>query len=266
MDELNVTQTILSSKTGIHQPTISRFLSGKDSSCFSVTQLVLVASVLETTPDELLGIKEKKSKKIKNLGEIAEFLFDISKVLDIGIEKITINASPNDRGAYSKFVDDCVKDRYAVYFENKHLDTLIKNWGAISNSILDDQCRKEVIETWEAAKIKELQKCDSEYSFLTYSEKIEQLCEIFDPYGNHFTQIPYFVMGDEEMINLISESDLSMLLDYGNSNNLMDSSLYREINDYKNERKKAIKRLEDKNSVSTINDNVSLDNNKHSTC
>lgn len=209
MKEMGITQTALSSETGIQQPTISNVLSGKDSSCFSVVQLVSISHVLETTPDELLGIKQKKSHDIKNLGDIADFFFKMSHLINCRFETLTLEASHDDEGVYDNGVgydNHFVKDYHAIYFENKYLDAFIKNWGKISNSILDDECKKEVMDAWESSKIIQLKKYEAQNSFLTPLERGKQLCVLIDKLWTSYCE--------GERFGLIKHSDLVLALSY----------------------------------------------------
>lgn len=197
--------------------------------------MVSISNILDTTPDELLGIKVKESQDIQNLGDIAEFFFKLSRLITIKFETLTMDASPSDEGVYDNGIgydSNFVKDYHAIYFENKHLDTFFKNWGKISSSIIDDECKQEVMDAWEASKIAQLKKIDSQYSFLTPLERGKQLCEIID---NTWVS---FCAGDSDFMP-IKESDLKLALKYiispnaRNDYNLTDlNSIYDHVHCY----------------------------------
>lgn len=180
MKELNITQTALASETGIHQPIISKVLSNKDGSCFTIPQLVAIAHTLKTSTDELLGTVPESTHEVENLSDIAKYLLKLNKIIPISFGKLAIPASSDEDGAYDSgtgFIPDYVKDYYAIYFQNKHIDKFIRNWQTVSSSIEDDECREEVLNAWETSKLKELKKYEARYDFLSAEEKGIQLCE-----------------------------------------------------------------------------------------
>ena len=64
-----VTQEELGKVTGLSQPNISKLLSEKNKSCFSLAQLIAIADYFEVSLDSLIGrnldnVKQKKSNNL----------------------------------------------------------------------------------------------------------------------------------------------------------------------------------------------------------
>lgn len=220
MKEKRITQTMLSEETGIAQPTISDVLSKKNSHCFSVPQLVKIASYLGVSTDNLLGVTlpSNASEEI-TLADVCQKLFEIDKMIKINIG----TCGTGEYHGVDSFAEEFVEDTtLGIYFKNSALTNILAEWRDLkSANIQKNDTQKKILQLWEhdtqenskdrkkrwqfrnkheqamyLAKLILKQYYDSqENSLLTFELSVDENVEILKDF---YTLIPYYFDDEED--------------------------------------------------------------------
>lgn len=161
MKEFNISQNVLADKLGINQSRVSQILSNKSGASFSISQLVQLSNIFNTTPNELLGVTTSDKPVINNLSEVAKFFFALSDIMEISVHDIELSDFPQ----YSGFPKSCEGQRCAIFFDNPTLNAFFKTWEGLSTSYMDDYVRKELFSTWKEKEIEVLKDCTAKTLF-----------------------------------------------------------------------------------------------------
>lgn len=170
MANKNISQVKLSEETKIPQPTLSDVLSKKNSHSFTIIQLVSIANALESSVDDILGTKKKVVDKSDiRLSDILKSIFDIDKRLCINVaecETDEFKVCDDFTGEIENMRSSC------IYFKNKVLSGIIKEWGELKNANISQKATADkIMQLWENETIS---KCQERKSCWEYRNKFEQ--------------------------------------------------------------------------------------------
>lgn len=152
-----VTQEELGKIAGLSQSNISKRLSKKDKSCFSLIQLIAIADYFEVSLDSLIGrsldnIKQKNT----TMQDIISALFELEKVdLEINTRQETII----DCNPYSgePFNHEIVS--HDISFSLNYLDDFLSEWKSARTMITKikstSKVAKDMYESWKKEKLNE---------------------------------------------------------------------------------------------------------------
>ena len=152
-----VTQEELGKVTGLSQPNISKLLSEKNKSCFSLAQLIAIADYFEVSLDSLIGrnldnVKQKKS----TMQDIISALFELEMVdFKINIRKDTIDDyNPLSEKYYTHEIIS-----HDISFTLNYLDDFLSEWMSARTMTIDNKSAskvaKDMYETWKKEKLNE---------------------------------------------------------------------------------------------------------------
>lgn len=153
MDKQNITQSKLSEETGIHQPFISKVLSCKDKSCFTIQQLIEIASFFHVSIDSLLGItvpEEQHSEK--SLADVLEKLFEVDEDFSIEIKEQEIDSETE----FDDFLGEPIKEiKQCVYFKNPYINNVLKEWKELkAHTKISESTQKKLLNLWKEDVLK----------------------------------------------------------------------------------------------------------------
>lgn len=152
-----VTQEELGKITGLSQPNISKRLSERDKSCFSLVQLIAIADYFEVSLDSLISrnldnVKQKKS----TMQDIISALFELEKV------DFRINIKQEEIEEYNPisekfFTDEIIS--HNISFTLKYLDDFLSEWRSARTMTIDNKSAskvaKDMYESWKKEKLNE---------------------------------------------------------------------------------------------------------------
>lgn len=153
MDKQNITQSKLSEETGIHQPFISKVLSCKDKSCFTIQQLIEIASFFHVSIDSLLGItapEEQHSEK--SLADVLEKLFEVDEDFSIEIKEQEIDSETE----FDDFLGEPIKEiKECIYFQNPYINNILKEWKELkAHNAISESTQKKLLNLWKEDVLK----------------------------------------------------------------------------------------------------------------
>ncbi len=152
-----VTQEELGKITGLSQPNISKRLSEKDKSCFSLIQLIAIADYFEVSLDSLIGrnldnIKQKNA----TMQDIISALFELEKVdFKINIRQETIiDCNPYSGEPFNREIVS-----HDISFSLNYLDNFLSEWRSARTMITKiksaSKVAKDMYESWKKEKLNE---------------------------------------------------------------------------------------------------------------
>lgn len=152
-----VTQEELGKVTGLSQPNISKLLSEKNKSCFSLAQLIAIADYFEVSLDSLIGRNLDKVKQKKStMQDIISALFELEKV------DFSINIKQEEIEEYNPisekfFTDEIIS--HNISFNLKYLDDFLSEWRSARTMTIDNKSvskvAKDMYESWKKEKLNE---------------------------------------------------------------------------------------------------------------
>lgn len=152
-----VTQEELGKITGLSQPNVSKRLSEKDKSCFSLIQLIAIADYFEVSLDSLISrnldnIKQKNA----TMQDIISALFELEKVnFEINIRQDTIEECNPYSGEtlHHKIVS------HDISFSLNYLDNFLSEWKSARTMVATikqtSKVAKDMYESWKKEKLNE---------------------------------------------------------------------------------------------------------------
>ena len=145
MNELGITQSELSKVTDIQQPTISKVLSKKDGSNFTVIQLIEIAQYLECSIDDLVGLNTQKKQKIETLSDILEILFEIDSNIEIEIVECTV-----DEGNYEEILPfGSERKGNAIHLDCPDIENILEQWNELKRCNIEETTKNKVMKLWK---------------------------------------------------------------------------------------------------------------------
>lgn len=214
MNELSITQSKLSEKTGIPQPTISNVLSKKNGSNFTVIQLIEIAQYLECSIDDLVGLNTQKKQKIETLSDILELLFEIDSNIEIEIVECTV-----DEGNYEEIMPfGSGRKGIAIHLDRPDIENILEQWNELKRCNIEETTKNKVMELWKEDILEKYRNHKKERKFYNESGYIRYLANmaltIHDP-G------PFYNFSDLPK-ELRNQEDVKILCEY--IDNLPDDS------------------------------------------
>lgn len=179
MRKKRITQTMLSENTGIAQPTISDVLSKKNSHCFNVPQLVKIASYLNVSTDNLLGIESNSNNGNENitLSDVCQKLFEVDKLIKINIGTCKTGKYKEDDSTWggAKEVEEC-----CIFFLNPTLSKILEVWKGLQDSgkKMPPDAYKEIMQLWKNDALKRYQKHKKRWQFRNKQEQARFLANL----------------------------------------------------------------------------------------
>lgn len=152
-----VTQEELGKITGLSQPNISKLLSEKNKSCFSLAQLIAIADYFEVSLDSLIGrnldtVKQKKS----TMQDIISALFELEKV------DFVINIRQETIEDYNPILEKIFTHEiisHDISFRLKYLDNFLSEWMSARTMTINNKSAskvaKDMYESWKKEKLNE---------------------------------------------------------------------------------------------------------------
>ena len=152
-----VTQEELGKVTGLSQPNISKLLSEKNESCFSIAQLISIADYFEVSLDSLVGrnldnVKQKKS----TMQDIISALFELEMV------DFKINIKQEEIEEYNPISEKLFTNEiisHNISFTLKYLDDFLSEWKSARTMTIDNKSvskvAKDMYESWKKEKLNE---------------------------------------------------------------------------------------------------------------
>lgn len=128
MKERNITQEELAAAAGIAQPRISKIFKREGSNCFTIQQLVAIASYFHVSVDSLLGIKTNnppEEEKGITLSDVCVKLFELDDLASISFGECRngeIIPSQTAPGEWEEAYGPC------IYFKNDSISNFISEW------------------------------------------------------------------------------------------------------------------------------------------
>ena len=128
MKERNITQEELAAAAGIAQPRISKIFKREGSNCFTIQQLVAIASYFHVSVDSLLGIKTNnppEEEKEITLSDVCVKLFELDDLASISFGECRngeIIPSQTAPGEWEEAYGPC------IYFKNDSISNFISEW------------------------------------------------------------------------------------------------------------------------------------------
>lgn len=145
MKEKRITQTVLARELDMQQSGVSAALSPKNSTCFTIGQIVLLADIFDCTTDEiLLPPTEKKKNEIETLSDALEMLFEIDKFMNLSIDKFKIGSQ--NESDFTSFAPTSVP---GFYVESAVFIKILNEWKDLKNNPLEEPFKSEIIQLWQ---------------------------------------------------------------------------------------------------------------------
>ena len=175
MREKKITQQTLSEQIGVPQSQISDILSKKNSHSFTISQLVLIAKVLKTSTDDLLGVEpEKKELSEISLSDFLEKLFALDEICDIQISDCSAYFDTTD--FYEESSEPLTFTTTGIYFKNPVITQILKEWGefkAVKTS--NKEIKEKIIHTWKTNILSNSISCMKKWDFRTKKQQGQYL-------------------------------------------------------------------------------------------
>lgn len=200
MNELGITQSELSKRTDIKQPTISKVLSKKDGSNFTVIQLIEIAQYLECSIDDLVGLTTQKKQKIETLSDILELLFEIDSNIEIKTAECkTGDTSETPDGEVYEITST------GIYLDHPDIKDTLNQWNELKKSNIEKATKNKIIELWKEDILKKYRSYEKEFGFCKKSKYAEKLVDliVMDPIQSGNIGLPFYDLSDlpEELQN-----------------------------------------------------------------
>lgn len=152
-----VTQEELGKITGLSQPNVSKRLSEKDKSCFSLIQLIAIADYFEVSLDSLIGRNlDNIKKKNATMQDIISALFELDKV------DFRINIEQEEIEDYNPILEKFFTNEiisHNISFKSKYLDDFLSEWRSARTMTIDNKSvskvAKDMYESWKKEKLNE---------------------------------------------------------------------------------------------------------------
>lgn len=152
-----VTQGKLGEITGLSQSNISKRLSEKDKSCFSLVQLISIADYFEVSLDSLIGrnLDDMKQKKA-TMQDVISALFELEKVdFEINMRQETIiDCNPYSGESVNREIVS-----HGISFSLNYLDNFLSEWKSARTMTVQiksaSKVAKDMYESWKKEKLNE---------------------------------------------------------------------------------------------------------------
>ncbi len=152
-----VTQEELGKITGLSQPNVSKRLSEKDKSCFSLIQLIAIADYFEVSLDSLIGRNlDNIKKKNATMQDIISALFELDKV------DFRINIEQEEIEDYNPILEKFFTNEiisHNISFKSKYLDDFLSEWMSARTMTVNNKSAskvaKDMYESWKKEKLNE---------------------------------------------------------------------------------------------------------------
>ena len=218
MKERNITQEELAAAAGIAQPRISKIFKREGSNCFTIQQLVAIASYFHVSVDSLLGIKTNnppEEEKEITLSDVCVKLFELDDLASISFgecrngEIIPSQTAPGEwEEAYGPW----------IYFKNDSISNFISEWIEMKEiNVKNKALKTNLYTTWKNGSIVENKDKYKSTKFQDiHSYQIELAKEVIAGNGAPFNFIP-FTKKERELFEKYMDSG-SYILDFFDSN------------------------------------------------
>lgn len=154
MKEKDIKQLELAAETGIPQPQISKVLNCKDSSCFTIQQLVSIAQALHVSTDSILGITPEDSQKEQQeitLSDVCIKLFELDELASVSFSTCK---SGEYIGGQNIFDDPIPLETPCIFFENHSIAEFIAEWCEMKKiNVQDESLKSNIYTTWKNGSI-----------------------------------------------------------------------------------------------------------------
>lgn len=152
-----VTQEELGKITGLSQPNVSKRLSEKDKSCFSLIQLIAIADYFEVSLDSLIGRNlDNIKQKSATMQDIISALFELDKV------DFRINIEQKEIEDYNPILEKIFTNEiisHNISFKSKYLDDFLSEWRSARTMTINNKSAskvaKDMYESWKKEKLNE---------------------------------------------------------------------------------------------------------------
>ena len=152
-----VTQEELGKVTGLSQPNVSKRLSEKDKSCFSIIQLIAIADYFKVSLDSLIGRNlDNIKQKSATMQDIISALFELDKV------DFRINIKQEEIEDYNPILEKIFTNEiisHNISFNLKYLDDFLSEWRSARTMTIDNKSAskvaKDMYESWKKEKLNE---------------------------------------------------------------------------------------------------------------
>ncbi len=214
MKERNMTQDELATAAGIAQPRISKIFKMEGSSCFTIQQLVSIASYFHVSVDSLLGVKtddQPREEKEITLSDVCTKLFELDDLASVSFgecgngEYIPSQTAP---GEWEEAYVPC------IYFKNDSISNFISEWIEMKEiNVKNKALKTNLYTTWKnGSNVENKTKLKSMGFQDAHSYQIKLAKEVIDGSTNSFTFIP-FNEKDQEIFERYMNSG-SYILDF----------------------------------------------------
>ncbi|MGI6095027.1 MAG: helix-turn-helix domain-containing protein [Lachnospiraceae bacterium] len=200
IDNSGMTQKVLGEKIGMEQSSISKILSENNDgkNCFTVEQLIKLASVFKCSIDDLVGFQPKE-KNETTLGDIVQHIFDIDN--SIAVEIIEFDSTeyifdvPFELGERS----------VGIFIKNPQIIEFLKEWKDMKKINTNSMLRNKLLEIWKQDSIKYMRMRKEKWNFKTELEQGEYLAKLV---------LKAKKAGDIDVFKVLREDDKQILENY----------------------------------------------------